>query len=71
MSEVKKKKKFVAKCVYSQKKWCYQTNSYAIREWKKPNEEECAACLSAYTCFGMASLRRPLEEDEARTLRNS
>ena len=71
MSEVKKKKRFVAKCIYGPNKYCWQIDSYAIREWKKPNTDECAACLSAHINWGEGALRRPLNSDEAKTLRES
>lgn len=67
--EVKKKRRFVAKCIYAPNCWCWQQDSYAIREWKKPYTEECPACLIARTNWGESALIRPLNSEEARALR--
>jgi hypothetical protein len=73
MSEIKKIKKprlTIPKCIYANWKFCWQRNvgnnhTFWVDNYKKPDPEECAACLSAFNAWGDGADRRPISKEEA------
>lgn len=56
----------IPKCIYADWRYCWQRDdtSLWVREYKKPDRSECAACLAALINWGENATRRPITQDE-------
>ena len=70
-------KEVYPKCVYVKNKFCWQrafksnVNTYSVREYKKPDESYCAACIAARTNYGDDALRQPLTQADIKKEREA